>query len=132
MSSTGDSTLSREETLVQYVLVRRDLQTSLGWPLGSVIAQGCHAVSALMWEQRENSNVAQYCANIDSMHKVLLVPLHPLPHSVLMHACCLTRSFFVSHCSRPTTLPLTLALTFARRWCWASRTVKSCSSLPRS
>ena len=71
MSSTGESTLSREETLVQYVLVRRDLQTSLGWPLGSVIAQGCHAVSALMWEQRENSNVAQYCANIDSMHKVL-------------------------------------------------------------
>ena len=74
MSSTGDGTLSREETLVQYVLVRRDLQTSLGWPLGSVIAQGCHAVSALMWEKRENSNVAKYCANIDSMHKVMRSP----------------------------------------------------------
>ena len=26
--------------MVQYVLVRRDLQTDLGWPMGSVIAQG--------------------------------------------------------------------------------------------
>jgi len=26
--------------MVQYVLVRRDLQADLGWPIGSVIAQG--------------------------------------------------------------------------------------------
>ena len=26
--------------MVQYVLVRRDLQSDLGWPMGSVIAQG--------------------------------------------------------------------------------------------
>lgn len=29
--------------LVQYVVVRRDLSTSLNWPLGAVVAQACHA-----------------------------------------------------------------------------------------
>ena len=34
------------KVLVMYVIVRRDLQ----WPLGSVVAQGAHAATAVLWE----------------------------------------------------------------------------------
>ena len=33
-------------TLVQYVVVRGDLLRKLGWPVGAVIAQACHACTA--------------------------------------------------------------------------------------
>lgn len=29
--------------IVQYIIVRSDLRSNLGWPLGAVIAQCCHA-----------------------------------------------------------------------------------------
>ena len=38
-SSAEGGEVSRDEIMVQYVLVRRDLQSVLGWPLGSVVAQ---------------------------------------------------------------------------------------------
>jgi len=34
-----EGTTPREDVMVQYVLVRRDLHGALGWPLGSVVAQ---------------------------------------------------------------------------------------------
>jgi len=32
--------------VVQYLVVRGDLLASLGWPLGAVMAQACHAATA--------------------------------------------------------------------------------------
>lgn len=37
-SSSADS-----DPLVQYVVLRRDLDTELNWPLGALVAQACHA-----------------------------------------------------------------------------------------
>ncbi|EKX54745.1 hypothetical protein GUITHDRAFT_131773 [Guillardia theta CCMP2712] len=54
--------------LVQYVLIRKDLP----WPAGSVVAQGCHAVTKALWEYKEHQNVIDYCGQINSMHKVVL------------------------------------------------------------
>ena len=34
------------KTIVMYVILRRDLK----WPLGSVVAQGAHAATAVLWE----------------------------------------------------------------------------------
>ena len=34
------------KTMVMYVILRRDLK----WPLGSVVAQGAHASTAILWE----------------------------------------------------------------------------------
>ncbi|OEL24034.1 putative peptidyl-tRNA hydrolase PTRHD1 [Dichanthelium oligosanthes] len=57
------------DVLVQYVVLRRDLADA--WPLGSVVAQGCHAAVAAMWAHRDHPDTAAYCAsdNLDRMHK---------------------------------------------------------------
>ena len=46
----------------------------MGWPLGSVVAQGCHAATAALWESKDTANTQQYCSaeNIGQMHKVVL------------------------------------------------------------
>lgn len=53
MSSTLD------DTLVQYVVVRRDLLEQ--WPTGSVIAQGVHASVSAVWTFREDDVTKEYC-----------------------------------------------------------------------
>ena len=62
-----------EDVIVQAVVVRRDLLKTMEWPVGSVIAQACHACLAVAWEHREDACVADYLAagKIDSMHKVV-------------------------------------------------------------
>eukprot|EP00192_Tetraselmis_astigmatica_P017163 CAMPEP_0117648528 /NCGR_PEP_ID=MMETSP0804-20121206/455_1 /TAXON_ID=1074897 /ORGANISM="Tetraselmis astigmatica, Strain CCMP880" /LENGTH=136 /DNA_ID=CAMNT_0005454141 /DNA_START=242 /DNA_END=652 /DNA_ORIENTATION=- len=77
MSATeaGDgSPAASDSVVVQYVVLRRDLWGEMGWPLGSVVAQACHASTAVLWQSREDNIVQSYCApeNIDSMHKVVL------------------------------------------------------------
>ena len=61
-----------DETLVQFVVVRRDLLKTLEWPVGSVIAQACHACLAVAWEHKDDPDVVRYLApeNVDAMHKV--------------------------------------------------------------
>ena len=34
--------------IVQYVVVRSDLMKTLSWPVGALIAQACHASTAVM------------------------------------------------------------------------------------
>jgi hypothetical protein len=58
--------------VVQYVILRKDLWTELKWPLGSVVAQACHASTAAMFTFFDDEVTAKYVApgNVDSMHKV--------------------------------------------------------------
>ena len=60
------------EDLVQYIVLRKDLWTELHWPLGSVVAQACHASTAALWLSKDSAATASYCApdKLDSMHKV--------------------------------------------------------------
>lgn len=43
--------------IVQYVVLRKDLWSEKGWPLGSIVAQACHASSAGRGVQRGLSDV---------------------------------------------------------------------------
>ena len=43
-------------TLVQYVVVRGDLAQALKWPLGAVVAQACHACTAVAYLWRDDPN----------------------------------------------------------------------------
>ncbi|KAL6533751.1 hypothetical protein OROHE_013584 [Orobanche hederae] len=63
---------SAADTLIQYVVVRRDLIDT--WPLGSLVTQGCHASVAAIWENKYDPDTLRYCSssNLDSMHKVTL------------------------------------------------------------
>ena len=58
--------------LVQYLVLRKDLWSSLKWPLGSIIAQACHASTAALWLSKDSPVTTAYCAaeNLDHMHKV--------------------------------------------------------------
>ncbi|CAL8071928.1 unnamed protein product [Orchesella dallaii] len=59
-------------SLVQYVILRKDLQTVLNWPLGALFAQACHASTAVLHLYKDDPNTVEYLANLDSMHKVVL------------------------------------------------------------
>ena len=58
--------------LVQYVIVRRDLIDSLKWSVGAVIAQACHACTAIVHMTYEDEHTQLYLHKLDSMHKVVL------------------------------------------------------------
>eukprot|EP00199_Chlamydomonas_sp_CCMP681_P005322 CAMPEP_0119107840 /NCGR_PEP_ID=MMETSP1180-20130426/11828_1 /TAXON_ID=3052 ORGANISM="Chlamydomonas cf sp, Strain CCMP681" /NCGR_SAMPLE_ID=MMETSP1180 /ASSEMBLY_ACC=CAM_ASM_000741 /LENGTH=137 /DNA_ID=CAMNT_0007093385 /DNA_START=105 /DNA_END=518 /DNA_ORIENTATION=- len=63
-----------QDPTMQYVVLRKDLWMTMGWPLGSVVAQACHASSAAIWLSREDPITVEYLApeNLDSMRKVVL------------------------------------------------------------
>lgn len=58
--------------LVQYVVVRKDLITELQWPFGAVIAQACHAATAVTHLFRNDEHTQKYLEDLDNMHKVVL------------------------------------------------------------
>jgi hypothetical protein len=71
-ASPSPSPPADADPIVQWVVLRRDLWTDLGWPLGPVIAQACHASSAAMFSHLQDAATQEYiaAANIDHMHKV--------------------------------------------------------------
>lgn len=58
--------------IVQYVVVRSDLLKELGWPVGAIIAQACHAVTAVTHLFHSDEYTQKYLDDIDNMHKVVL------------------------------------------------------------
>lgn len=58
--------------LVQYVVVRRDLLDALKWPVGAVVAQACHACTAVIHLNYEDDMTKEYLKDLDNMHKVVL------------------------------------------------------------
>jgi peptidyl-tRNA hydrolase len=69
--SSGEPSSSSDSTLVQFVVVRRDLLKTMEWPVGSVIAQACHACTAVTWACRDDADVQAYLADLGGMHKVV-------------------------------------------------------------
>lgn len=59
-------------TLVQYVLLRSDLLKEMGWSIGSLVAQACHASSAVLHLFKDDEYTLQYLSDLDNMHKVVL------------------------------------------------------------
>ena len=62
--------------LVQYVVVRKDLMTTLKWPVGAVIAQACHACTSIIHLTYEDEFTKKYLHDLDNMHKVVLEVSH--------------------------------------------------------
>ena len=72
LQDAHDFPMSTSAQLVQYVVIRGDLLRLLSWPTGAVIAQACHASTAVLWMYRNDSNTLQYTTDLDHMHKVIL------------------------------------------------------------
>lgn len=58
--------------IIQYVVVRGDLSKAMGWPLGAVVAQACHACTAVTHLFYNDAHTQAYLADLDNMHKVVL------------------------------------------------------------
>ncbi|XP_017102847.2 putative peptidyl-tRNA hydrolase PTRHD1 [Drosophila bipectinata] len=58
--------------IVQYIVVRSDLRSALNWPMGAVIAQCCHAATAVMHLNAGDSDTVAYLNDLENMHKVVL------------------------------------------------------------
>ncbi|XP_073480950.1 putative peptidyl-tRNA hydrolase PTRHD1 [Aquarana catesbeiana] len=58
--------------IVQYVVLRKDLQAGLGWPLGALVAQACHAATAAIHLHYDHPHTREYLQGLDTMHKVVL------------------------------------------------------------
>ena len=59
-------------SIVQYVVVRGDLMRELGWPVGAVIAQACHAVTSAAHLFQDDRHSREYLLDLDNMRKVVL------------------------------------------------------------
>lgn len=62
--------------LIQYIVVRKDLITDLQWPFGAVIAQACHAATAVTHLFHDDPDTQKYFQDLDNMHKVVLEAPH--------------------------------------------------------
>ena len=71
-SSSSEAPPPAHDPLIQYVVLRKDLWATDGWPLGSIVAQACHASSAAMHLFRDDPATQAYLADVDHMHKVVL------------------------------------------------------------
>ncbi|KAI1289491.1 putative peptidyl-tRNA hydrolase PTRHD1 [Halotydeus destructor] len=54
--------------IVQYIVLRGDLS----WPVGALVAQGCHASVAAIFKYMDKSSTQKYLEDIGSMHKVVV------------------------------------------------------------
>lgn len=69
-ASSAENESKAGDPLAQYVVIRKDLVDSLKWPLGSVLAQACHAAVAAVWLHKDHPHTLLYCGNLDSMTTV--------------------------------------------------------------
>jgi Peptidyl-tRNA hydrolase PTH2 len=64
--------MAASPSIVQYVAMRVDLMKTLKWPTGAVIAQACHACTAVMHGFYSDACTQAYLLDVDRMHKVVV------------------------------------------------------------
>lgn len=58
--------------LVQYIIVNGSIHRKLNWPIGAIIAQCCHAATAVGHLYADDADTGAYYKDLDNMHKVVL------------------------------------------------------------
>lgn len=67
--ATAPAPPNYDDTLIQYIVVRRDLKN---YGTGALIAQGSHAAAAALHVSRDAPTTQAYLADLDAMHTVVL------------------------------------------------------------
>lgn len=67
-TTTSDTSNGDKELIVQYILVRKDLN----WTTGALIAQACHASIASISNSSNSPHTKSYLNNLENMHKIIL------------------------------------------------------------
>lgn len=58
--------------VVQYILLRRDMKKMKNYNDGAIIAQACHASSAVLFRTLDDELTKAYFSDLDRMHKIIL------------------------------------------------------------
>ncbi|CAF4329384.1 unnamed protein product, partial [Adineta steineri] len=58
--------------IVQYILLRRDLKKMKNYNDGAIIAQACHASTAILYKTINDDITKSYFNDLDRMHKIIL------------------------------------------------------------
>jgi peptidyl-tRNA hydrolase len=61
-----------ENIIVQYILLRRDLKKMKNYNDGAIIAQACHASTAIIYKTINDELTKIYFNDLDRMHKIIL------------------------------------------------------------
>ena len=61
--------MAKATPVVQYIVVRKDL----AWPAGALIAQACHAATAVIHQFYDHKDTKDYLSDLDNMHKIVLM-----------------------------------------------------------
>lgn len=67
-ATTSDTNNDNKELIVQYILVRNDLN----WGTGALIAQACHASIASIANSMDSPHTKSYLNDLENMHKIIL------------------------------------------------------------
>jgi peptidyl-tRNA hydrolase len=59
------------DRLIQYIVIRKDL-VGKNWPLGAIVAQGCHAATAAIAKTSARLETIQYLQDYENMTKCVL------------------------------------------------------------
>ena len=60
------------KVLVQYILLRRDMKKMKNYNDGAIIAQACHASTAILFKTTDDELTKAYLQDTDRMHKIIL------------------------------------------------------------
>lgn len=97
--------------LVQYVVLRGDLaRPPLSWPLGALVAQGCHAALAAVHAYRDHPDTGAYLEQGGAMRTVVLEAKDEVS---LLDLVQILRQNSIEHClwtEHPEGIPTCLAL----------------------
>lgn len=67
-ATANDNNTDDKELIVQYILVRNDLN----WGTGALIAQACHASVASISNSMNSPYTKSYLSDLENMHKIIL------------------------------------------------------------
>lgn len=67
-TTTSETSDDIKESIVQYILVRKDLN----WTTGALIAQACHASIASISNSHNSPHTKSYLDHLENMHKIIL------------------------------------------------------------
>ncbi|CAF0842310.1 unnamed protein product [Didymodactylos carnosus] len=70
--SKSASSLIDTSPIVQYILLRGDLKKSKSYNDGALIAQACHACSAILFKTLDDVYTVNYLNDTANMHKIIL------------------------------------------------------------
>ncbi|KAI8821664.1 peptidyl-tRNA hydrolase II domain-containing protein [Fimicolochytrium jonesii] len=114
-SASNATTTADGEPLTMYLFVRKDLESDLNWPSGSVITQACHASMAVMHKNSRDPAVLEYLNDLERMHKVTFAARDPAHLTKIRTALTTHSKVFHEWIEQPEGIPTCIATMPYRR-----------------